>query len=40
VRIAWRRQRRRIIGAFVFGLVLGCASLFAALWMMAARIQP
>ena len=30
----------RIIGAFVFGLVLGCASLFAALWVMAARIQP
>ena len=40
VRIARRRQRRRIIGAFVFGLVLGCASLFAALWIMAARIQP
>jgi hypothetical protein len=40
VRIARRRQRRRIIGAFVFGLALGCASLFAALWIMAARIQP
>jgi hypothetical protein len=40
VRIARRRQRRRIIGAFVFGLVLGCASLFVALWIMAARIQP
>jgi hypothetical protein len=40
VRIAWRRQRWRLIRAFVFGLILGCVALFAALWILASRLQP
>jgi hypothetical protein len=39
VRIAWRRRRWRMIRAFFFGLIVGCATLFAALWMLASRIQ-
>jgi hypothetical protein len=39
VRIAWRRQRWRLIRAFVFGLILGCVALFAALWILASRLQ-
>jgi hypothetical protein len=32
-----RRQRGRLVRAFIFGLILGCVCLFAALWMVAAR---
>jgi hypothetical protein len=39
VRIVWRRRRWRMIRAFFFGLIVGCATLFAALWMLASRIQ-
>ena len=38
VRIGRRRQRWRLVRAFVFGLVLGCVSLFAALWVVASRL--
>lgn len=34
-----RRRRWRMVGAFLFGLVLGCASLFGALWLVAARLH-
>ena len=39
VRITWRRRRWRMIRAFIFGLVLGCVTLFAALWIVASRLQ-
>lgn len=39
VRIVWRRRRWRMIRAFFFGLIVGCATLFAVLWMLASRIQ-
>jgi hypothetical protein len=38
VRVEWRRRRWRLIRAFLFGLVLGCVSLFAALWIVASRV--
>ena len=40
VRIIWRRRRWRMVRAFVFGLLMGCFALFAALWITAARLQP
>jgi hypothetical protein len=33
-----RRRRWRMVRAFLFGLIIGCASLFAALWIVASRI--
>jgi hypothetical protein len=38
VRIIWRRKRWRMVRAFVFGLVVGCVALFAALWIVASRL--
>ncbi len=38
LRIIWRRRRWRMLRAFVFGLVIGCVALFAALWMVASRL--
>ena len=38
LRIIWRRRRWRLLCAFVFGLVIGCVALFAALWMVASRL--
>ncbi len=38
VRIVWRRRRWRLLRAFVFGLIIGCVALFAALWIVAARL--
>ena len=38
VRIARRRQRWRLLRAFVFGLIVGCVALFAALWIVASRL--
>ncbi len=38
VRAASRRRRWRMLRAFVFGLIIGCAALFAALWIVAARL--
>jgi hypothetical protein len=38
VQIIWRRRRWRMLRAFVFGLFLGCVSLFAALWIVASRL--
>ena len=40
VRIIWRRRRWRMLRAFVFGLLMGCIALFAALWIVAARLPP
>jgi hypothetical protein len=37
-RLSWRRHRWRLLRAFVFGLVAGCAALFAALWIVASRL--
>jgi hypothetical protein len=31
-------QRWRLLRAFIFGVVLGCVSLFAALWIVASRL--
>ena len=33
-----RRRRWRMVRAFLFGLIIGCAALFAALWIVASRI--
>ena len=33
-----RRRRWRMVRAFLFGLIIGCVSLFAALWIVASRI--
>ncbi len=38
MRIIWRRRRWRMLRAFVFGLAIGCVALFAALWIVAARV--
>jgi len=38
LRIIWRRRRWRMLRAFAFGLVIGCAALFAALWIVASRL--
>ena len=38
VRIIWRRRRWRLLRAFVFGLLIGCITLFAALWIVASRL--
>ncbi len=40
VRIIWRRRRWRMLRAFVFGLLMGCIALFAALWITASRLPP
>jgi hypothetical protein len=39
VQIIWRRRRWRMIRAFLFGLVMGCLAVFAALWILAQRLQ-
>jgi hypothetical protein len=33
-------RRWRMLHAFLFGLVIGFVALFAALWMVASRVQP
>ena len=33
-----RRRRWRMVRAFLFGLIIGCVSLFAALWIVASKI--
>ena len=38
VRIVRRRQRWRLLRAFVFGLIVGCVALFAALWIAASQL--
>jgi hypothetical protein len=38
VQLVARRRRWRLLKAFLFGLIIGCASLFAALWIVASRI--
>jgi len=38
LRIIWRHRRWRMLRAFVFGLLIGCAALFAALWVLASRL--
>ena len=38
VRIIWRRRRWRMLRAFIFGLIMGCLALFAALWIVAAQL--
>ena len=38
IRVMWRRHRWRLLRAFVFGLIAGCAALFAALWIVASRL--
>ncbi len=38
-RTAWRRHRWRMLRAFLFGLVMGCVALFAALWIVASRLH-
>ncbi len=38
VRVAMRRRRWRMVRAFLFGLIIGCVSLFAALWIVASRM--
>ena len=38
VRIVMRRRRWRLLRVFLFGLIIGCAALFAALWIVASRI--
>lgn len=37
-RAVLRRRRWRMLRAFLFGLIIGCVSLFAALWIVASRI--
>jgi hypothetical protein len=37
-RLFLRRRRWRMARAFLFGMIIGCASLFAALWIVASRI--
>jgi hypothetical protein len=39
VRIVWRRRRWRMLRAFMFGLIMGCVALFAALWIVASRLH-
>ena len=39
VRVERRHRRWRMIRAFVFGLIVGCVSLFAALWFVASRLN-
>lgn len=38
VRIVWRRRRRRMVRAFLFGLLMGCVALFGALWLVASQL--
>ena len=38
LRIIWRRRRWRMLRAFIFGFVIGCVALFAALWVVASRL--
>jgi hypothetical protein len=38
VRILWGNRRWRVLRAFLFGLVLGVAALFTALWIAASRL--
>lgn len=38
VRAAQRRRRWRMVRAFLFGLIMGCVALFAALWIVASKI--
>lgn len=33
-----RRRRWRLLRAFLFGLLIGCAALFAALWIVASKV--
>jgi len=40
VRIIWRRRRWRMVRAFVFGLLMGCFAIFAAVWITGLRLQP
>jgi hypothetical protein len=39
MRFVVRRRRWRWLRAFLFGLLIGCAALFAALWIVAARMH-
>jgi hypothetical protein len=38
LRFVLHRRRWRLLRAFLFGLIIGCAALFAALWIVASRI--
>lgn len=38
MRIVYGKRRWRMLRAFAFGLLMGCAALFAALWIVAARL--
>jgi len=38
MRFVLRYRRWRMVRAFLFGLIIGCVSLFAALWIVASRI--
>lgn len=38
VRMVVRQRGWRLLRAFLFGLLIGCAALFAALWIVASRI--
>jgi hypothetical protein len=38
MRFVLRHRRWRLLRAFLFGLLIGCASLFVALWIVAARM--
>jgi hypothetical protein len=33
-----RRRHLRLLGSFLFGLIMGCAAVFAALWIAASRL--
>lgn len=39
VQFVLRRRRWRLLRAFLFGLVMGCVALFAALWIVASRLH-
>jgi len=39
MRFVVRHRRLRWVRAFLFGLLIGCAALFAALWIVAARMH-
>src|SRR5262245_5713334 len=38
MRFVLRRRRRRMLRAFLFGLLVGCVALFAALWIVASQV--
>ena len=38
-RAALRRRNWRMVRAFLFGLIMGCVALFAALWIVASQVS-